>query len=432
MSAGRSAAMGIREPVRELSRVHGPVAAALLLFSAACFPLAPTLLPVSAVGGFIALAWHHRHDRERVLADRWSSPLPYAIALYLWHIVGMAWSTDFDFGLFDLGIKAPLLVLPTLTLWVGRKWWRGREPLLLVFSIANIVAVMVCIAAAVIRIVRNGGADAGQQVFSSRWSLFLHPSYFAMYLITGLVAWCLLPLPRTWPTWLFRLGLVVLCVGVVLCGSKVGWLLLLLLLPALLVLRWSDRRLRRSLVGMMGITLIGLVVLVLSSRYALDRVQEVWRAATERDHDAKAQTSSEVRWLTWDSAWRLFTERPLLGTGTGDIKDELVRDYIAHAYSTAAEHRLNAHDQFLQTAACLGIPGASLILAMFFVPLLARGRRDALMTIFLLICAVNWMVESMLEVQAGAVFFAYFACVLLWSGEMPPSSPPSNRRPAIT
>lgn len=427
MNTGRSVPDSVREAVSELSRVHGPVAAALLLFSSVCFPLAPALLPAAAAGGFIALAWHHRRDRERMIAGPWWSPLPYMIALYLLHVVGMAWSTNVDFGLFDLGIKAPLLLLPAATWWIGRKWWCGREPLFLVFCLANAVAVLLCIAAAVIRIAENGGVDAGQQVFSSPWSLFLHPSYFAMYLVTGLVAWCLLSLPRALPMWLFRLVLVVLCVGVVLCGSKVGWLLLLVLLPAVLALRWSDRSLRRALIGMMGISLIGLVALVGSSRYALDRVQEAWRAATERDHDAKAQTSSEVRWLTWDSAWRLFKERTLYGTGTGDIKDELVRDYIAHDFTTAAEHRLNAHDQFLQTAACLGLPGAVLIVGMLLLPLLARGRSDALTTLFLLICAVNWVVESMLEVQAGAVFFAFFASVLLWSGPMQRSSPPPNR-----
>jgi len=427
MNTGRLVSSDICGAVRGLSHVHGPAAAALLLFSTACFPLAPTLLPAAAVGGFIAMAWHHRHDRERTSTGLWSSPLPYAIALYLLHIVGMAWSTNVDFGLFDLGIKAPLLLLPAATWWIGRKWWHGREPLLFVFCVANAVAVVLCIAAAVIRISRNGGADAGQQVFSSPWSLFLHPSYFAMYLMTGLVAWCLLSLPRSLPRWLFRLVLVVLCVGVVLCGSKVGWLLLLALLPAVLALRWSDRTLRRTLIGMMGISLIGLFALVGTSRYAMDRVQEVWRAATEHDHDANAQTSSEVRWLTWDSAWRLFKERPLCGTGTGDIKDELVRDYISHDFTTAAEHRLNAHDQFLQTAACLGIPGAVLIVGLLLIPLLARGRNDALTTLFLLICAVNWVVESMLEVQAGAVFFAFFASVVLWSGPMERSSPPPAR-----
>lgn len=426
MNTPGSGARGVREAFRELAQVHGPVASALLLFSAACFPLAPTLLPLAAAGGFIALAWHHRHDRERTIKGSWWSPLPYAIGLYLLHVIGMAWSTNVDFGLFDLGIKAPLLLLPAVSLWIGRKWWFGREPLVFLFSVANMLAVLLCIAAAIIRIARNGGADAGQQVFSSPWSLFLHPSYFAMYLVTGLVAWCLLSLPRSLPLWLFRSGLVVLCVGVVLCGSKVGWLLLLVLLPVLLALRWADRTLRRTLVGMMGISLIGLVVLIGTSRYALDRVQEVLRAATERDHDAKAQTSSEVRWLTWDSAWRLFKERPMCGTGTGDIKDELVQDYMAHDYSTATEHRLNAHDQFLQTAACLGTPGALLILATVFVPLLARGHRDALTTFFLLICTVNWVVESMLEVQAGAVFFAFFASVVLWSVPMERSSPRST------
>ena len=86
---------------------------------------------------------------------------------------------------------------------------------------------------------------------------------------------------------------------------------------------------------------------------------------------------------------------------------------------------LNAHDQFLQTAACLGIGGALLILGMVLVPLSARSPHRALAVLFLLITAANWTVESMLEVQAGALFFSVMACLLPWTAAEGRTSPAS-------
>ena len=79
----------------------------------------------------------------------------------------------------------------------------------------------------------------------------------------------------------------------------------------------------------------------------------------------------------------------------------------------ALEHKLNAHSQFLQTGIALGIPGLSALVAMLLVPLSLRRNRFILFISLTVIMTLNFLVESMLEVQAGVIFYAYFSSLLL-------------------
>jgi O-antigen ligase len=126
--------------------------------------------------------------------------------------------------------------------------------------------------------------------------------------------------------------------------------------------------------------------------------------------------------LVWRAANALIVEQPVLGTGTGDVKDELMRVYTERGYTYPLEKRLNAHSQFLQTAVALGVPAAIWLLLMLLVPLwyAVRTGRQELIAI-LILAFLNWSVESMLEVQAGVVFFVLFAAMF--------SDPPSDRYP---
>ena len=407
--------LSVRAGWQELVTVHGRIAAAALVLFVTFLPFWANALPVLLLTACIALVLRHRRARTTSSWHAWDTPLPYAIALYLVHLIGMLWTSDQTFGWFDLQIKAPLLVLPLLALWLPRRAWVGRDILLLVFSISCALAVAICMAWASWRVAHGSMLSVGQVIFSSAWSLFLHPSYFAWYLCFAIAAWCLLALPRALNVWADRAVLALLVVGVVLCGSKIGWVLVVVEMIVLLALCWREPRVRSMLSrGIFG-SMVGVMLLVICSPFARDRVQEVWRAATEEHHDAAAVTSSEVRWLTWASARELIVEHPFIGTGTGDIKDELMRVYGEHGYTTAAEHRLNAHSQFLQTFACLGILGVLGLCMMLLVPMF-RSPRDPLSLLFFALCIFNWLVESMLEVQAGALFFTFFACVLLWTG----------------
>lgn len=403
------------ESWRDLVCTHGAFASVTLLALSGLLPLWSALLPVLILLLAVALI-ARRRGPFRLERSAWTTPLPWAIAYYLLHVIGMAWSQNLSFGWSDLGIKASLLVLPLIFLSLPQQARSGRDIILFAFSIGCALAVVICTIALIGRLALSTGLSAEQEVFSSRFALFMHPSYFAWYLGAAIAAWCLVPIHRWVPVTLDRTVLVVLCIGVVLCGSKMGWALQIPLLIALLVLRWNDHRVRRSLLGLFAVFAIGVTLLLVGSSNARDRVQGMWHAITEEEHDPQARSSSEVRWLTWETAVELFKADPIKGTGTGDIKDELVRVYNAKGYSAAEELRLNAHNQFLQSAACLGIFGLLFLAAMLLAPFFGAARRDAFTVIFLLLALFNWMVESMLEVQAGVIFFVFFAGITAWSG----------------
>ncbi|QQR86118.1 MAG: O-antigen ligase family protein [Flavobacteriales bacterium] len=389
----------------------------LLIGTMVLMPLVPSAAVLCAYAGFFWLAAKNKFGW--FLPTLWRTPYPYLMVFGLLHIIGLAWTSNLGFGLFDLQIKLPLLVLPLLAGFCGAHVRTGRDLLAFVFSLSGALMVLVCTVASVWRIATGSDLSPAQEVFSSYWSLLLHPSYFALYLSLAIAAWCLLPIhtwvPRSWSVGVLAL----LNLGVVLSASKIGWLLLTPLLVTLVVLVRRNAFVRRTLLGMMAFAAAGVAVLVMASPYARDRVQEMFRASSEQKHDPNATTSSAVRWLTWGTAWELFKVQPWSGTGTGDIKDELVAVYNAKGYTGAAERRLNAHNQYLQSAACLGVLALAALLAMVLVPLAAGRARDPLFTLFVLLVALNWLVESMLEVQAGAVFFAVFAVLLLWKDEAP-------------
>ncbi|MBK9758764.1 MAG: O-antigen ligase family protein [Flavobacteriales bacterium] len=409
---------GLQDQLRAFKLVFGVPAAFLLIVSVSLLPIAPSVSVLVAYAALLLLAVRNGFRYQR-MSGLWRTPFPWMAALFLLHVLGMAWSINTGFGLFDLQIKLPLLALPLLAFFMDRSKWRGRDVLLFVFTISSALMVVACTVAAIVRIGMGSALSPMQEVFSSYWSLALHPSYFALYLSLAISAWCLLPIHRWLPNVLSVVVLAVLCFGVVLSASKIGWMLLVLLMVALTVLKWRDNAMRNVLLGMAAFSVLGVALLVTASPYARDRVGEMLRAATDETHDASTVTSSEVRWLTWGTAWELFLRDPIKGTGTGDIKDELVKAYEANGYTGAAEKRLNAHEQYLQTAACLGLLGVLLVLGIFVVPLFAERARDPLLILFLLLNAMNWLVESMLEVQAGAVFFSLFSVLLLWKDDAP-------------
>ncbi|MEO8068480.1 MAG: O-antigen ligase family protein [Flavobacteriales bacterium] len=400
----------------DLIAVHGRVAGWALLASAFALSVwSPIALPMMAFAA-VALLLQHR------TALRFRRPAPtsfafWAMVFYALHLVGMAWTADTAFGLFDLEIKAPLLVFPLLLCFLPVEVRVGRKGVLFAMAIGGAASVLLKVLLAVVRIASGTGLSPQQEVFSSAFSTPAHPSYLALYLCVAIAAWVLTDAHKALSRAVGLSVFALLCLGVVLCASKAGWLVLLFLLPTLLALRWKDTAVRNAL-GLLLVASLGAGgMLVAFSSFARERVVEVWQAVTESEHATTADTSSKVRWVTWAAAWELFKEQPLLGTGTGDIKDELLHYYDVHGATHALELKLNAHQQFLQSAACLGLLGLAAVVCMFVLPIaIAVQRRDALGWIVPVILVGNFMVESMLEVQAGVLFTVFIGTLLPWTG----------------
>jgi O-antigen ligase len=211
-----------------------------------------------------------------------------------------------------------------------------------------------------------------------------------------------------------------------------GWITLVAVFFVAGIGVWQDsqRRVRILLVALGGVVLFVILFMAfptVSGKFfqALDATGTI---------DPSSDQSSALRRMAWDSALELFRQDPIRGVGTGDIKDELVALYERRGFIHAAAKRMNAHSQFLQTMAALGLPGLAGLLGMVLVPLvLAMVRHQRICMAFWLIILLSWSVESMAEVQAGVAFVCLVAWLLeihampgngaSFSGEQPIPSP---------
>lgn len=394
---------------------------AVMLFAAA-LPFALRALPVliGLVGlAVVVLRWKQGRGEWPTfsLASAW----PWMALFYLVHLMGMGWTTNTDFGSFDLEVKVAFLLFPLMFWLLPRniqfrptKAWRA-------FAWSSAASVLVCLLAAGWRFahewyLRGQGLlpeDPAwtNHFFESRFALFLHPSYMAMYLCFALATVQQVGLGDRVASWVKWALLGLLVVGVILCNSKMGWLTLAVVIGLAMLDEWKDVRTRKRLIILSGVGLGLFFVLFAAFPTVSGKVTQAISATGAID--PTSDQSSALRRMVWDAATDLFLEQPTHGVGTGDIKDELSEIYHAKGYVHAEAKHMNAHSQYLQTAAALGLLGLLSLLAMLLVPLYRAFRiRDRHAMVFWLIILLNWSVESMAEVQAGVLFTAFFAWIL--------------------
>ena len=105
-----------------------------------------------------------------------------------------------------------------------------------------------------------------------------------------------------------------------------------------------------------------------------------------------------------------FIEKEAVSYGCEPKSVESVLTEYIYA-NDAIDHKLNLHNQYLDTLYEVGIAGLLLLLALFITPILAMRRKrhfDVVCVCFILIIAFNSIFESILETQKGIIFFSFF------------------------
>jgi hypothetical protein len=147
-----------------------------------------------------------------------------------------------------------------------------------------------------------------------------------------------------------------------------------------------------------------------------DRMALAMEAFTSNgSNTAQVVDSSEgsaLRMVAWTCSLDRLEMEPF-GAGTGDIKHALMGCYVEKGATEAAKRHLNSHSQILQGAVALGWPGLIACVLLVLAPLMSAWKgRNWMLALFMLLFLVNALVESVLEVQAGVLFFALFLGLL--------------------
>lgn len=117
----------------------------------------------------------------------------------------------------------------------------------------------------------------------------------------------------------------------------------------------------------------------------------------------------------WKAAMGIIKENPVIGVGTGDVKDAFEKEYDKINSPLTKEWRLRSHNQFLAITTAFGLAGLLVFLITLAYPLLIqRNFNNYLYLMFFIIAFLSMISEDTLESQAGVTFYAFFNSLLLF------------------
>ncbi len=361
-------------------------------------------------GDFIAKAKRLAHSVHRL------NTLLFA-GIYLFYFLGLAYTNNFSNGLFDLEVKMSLFIFPVVLASIREDVLSIKIARKILFSFVYGVAasMFLCYAFAIYNYIQEGSIEV---FYYSRLSFLIHPSYLSMYACFAIAVL----LYFSWKKvirgkrmqMLAMFAVLAFEFFVILLSSKAGILSLLLIIGMYIsYLVFSQKRIAKAFISG-GLLIASFVFLFLLFPSSATRFAETREAIGQADiHADEIANSSSERIMIWWYVFEITNDNLLGGVGTGDVKDHLLAKYSEKQMMNALQLELNAHNQYLQTLIALGLFGLVVLLLNLILPALYSIEfKHYLYLIFILLIAFNFLFESMLETQAGVVFYAFFNAYL--------------------
>lgn len=371
------------------------------------------LIPVFIV--LLLLNWIVEGNFKSKFSAVSNKPVLYVfISLYLFYLIGMLYSSNKSYGWADLQTKLSLLIFPIIfsTSALNEK----QVSTILRSFVSGVFAVSLSLLGRAIYLYFT---EQVNYFYYVDFSYFLHPSYFGMFVNLAMLLILFNKIQLSSNSLLLKIiSLLFLLVIIVLLSSKLA------LLSSLLIIMISGINYiissKKYKVGFLLLfAFLGSIFILIKAVPELNaRIQNAITALNSNSVDKSNSESNAVRMLVWNAASDALIQNGALGVGTGDVKDELFKQYELKGYSGALEHKLNAHNQFLQTGVALGFVGLIVFLATFLVPIYFSWRyQNYLFISFSLLVLLNCLTESMLEAEAGVIFISFFQSLLFFNHE---------------
>ena len=386
-----------------------------LLFFVVLLPFQFTWLPLTLGLMLFALLWLVRPDwryKWRLFNKPGLSAL--FLVYYLWVVIGGIYSPEKEVAERILILKIPFAAWAILLTTSGLKTSKA-ESLVSAFILSLGLGVLYAVIQSGVAFLYDGQAKAFNAFFLLRY-YNVSPHYFGLYLnlaygllLSGLFRREYI-LSRRWLSFLLLLLMVAM---VMLLAVRMQYLVFVAV--TLLVIFLDSGRLSRAqrlswLGGAVAVLLIALSLLPGPRQRIIDSFNEL---VSFKEMVDNKQTNP--RKFLWRDGIRVIVDHWLIGTGTGaedaalyhEFKDEKALFWDGRDTFTLADTGYNYHNAYLQHWAAHGLVGFAILVLMFLVPLW-RGKLEVRQAVFLMICALSFLTESMLQRQAGVLFFSFF------------------------
>ncbi len=337
------------------------------------------------------------------------------ISLFLLHLLGLLYTSNFEYAIKDLKIKLPILFLPIVFITsppLSVREFRSILKVLLITALLSSIYGMYYYLR-YFQVTFFELREMSHFISHIRLSLLNTIAAFAAFYLLAKNNWRKLSYTNFYylmaGIWLFIFN------GIM--GARMGlvvFFILLLLGSIFLVIRHKKIWLAAVLlVLMIALPILSYVTLPSIKMRTHEVVYELQSYQLNQDPNGK---SIAQRFVYWNIAWDIFKTAPVIGIGTGDVADAFNSYYLAHPNLLQQQYQHRAHNQWLTILLTFGIIGLLLFMLVVFYPLFYKRKYlDYFYIVFFIAFALSLLTEDTLETQAGVTFYALFNCLFLFA-----------------
>ncbi len=382
------------------------------------------------------------------------------LLFYLFHVISLAYSKNFKVGFFDIQVKFSIFLFPILLCGSNYLYKKYYKKIFFAFVYGNIAASLICLIFAFYHsisfvnhsIVFDSSVGWSSYFSYANFSIFQHPSYFAMYLaFATAILFYLFDFEDMFNKIKYKLfyltTIVLFFITIFLLSSRAGIISeFIVLIGGFIIYTFKYKKIVNSLVFFIFICFSfffvfnnnfrikklenelinhGNIAFFDTSKYTqnLKNIFDKDVLTTDsiiiknQEKSSKVSTINKenIRIKIWNVTYDLIKEHLLAGAGAGDIKDELIAGYERDNIIEAKEKHFNVHNQFLETFIGQGLIGLIMLVLIILIPLyFSFKNKNYLLFFFILIIGLNFVFESMLNTISGVVFFAFFYSMLVF------------------
>lgn len=147
-------------------------------------------------------------------------------------------------------------------------------------------------------------------------------------------------------------------------------------------------------------------------KYVLVEVRMMQNPAHELDYNF----SDQGRLISYKMALDVLKRAPVIGVGSGDVKDQMDHSYRTLQPDVPKENRLIPHNQLLYVMLAAGVLPAIIFLTMVLLPFFLKRSRSVYTVSMAAVFLFAMQVESMLEIQFGVLVYLLFCLLFLQIG----------------
>lgn len=340
------------------------------------------------------------------------------------------YSTNMARGWKELEIRLPLIIFPILY-GVSPLTLKNRDLVFKFFILLTIVIPVIGFISQIVPYLETKDSGYFYNDGLVNYAGKKQAAYFALYVNIALVGvlyfWQAMKGKTKLQIGALLTAFTFLLIIQYLLASRMSMLVMLLLIVGFMIVQLFTKTSKKQIVVMFSGLVIAIIGLTVLFPKALKRFDSITHTEYQFDNtnpinhfngEIKAENWNglNTRLALWACAWEEVLKDPMMGTGIGDVQDNLAKNYQEKNFIFALKSNFNTHNQYLDILLSNGFVGLFLFLLFLgYIVLFAIKSNNWLLLGVVCVVVFSCGTENILSRNQGVVLVSLFLSMLVFN-----------------